>query len=1374
MKTRLIVLLVMGLHSIVCASLPPVAFNTISSVDGLPQNTGRVIMQDRDGFVWIGTEDGLVRFDGYSMLAFRRRHNDPTSLSDNYVSALAQDPAGNIWVGTMGGGLNIIDPRHRHVSRIPGLSSADIRHIVPDPKRDIIWIGAGDGLYYLENRDIANEVGGPGITDDAQTVHEVPLTLPDGILMGNAVSGIVVQDDKIWISSRGSGLCCYDPATKSVQWYQAGENGLADNTFNTLAADQRGNIWAGSQSNGLVQVFQQTGKVSFKHFDTSNSDLSANDVMTIAEADHGNLWIGTWGGGVALFHPDSGNSESYQYYPGDKYSVPSNIIMDIVRTRSGQVWIGTFDKGVCWFNPDAPFHVYNARPDGEAGRLPSNLVWSFASDQSGSLWIGTGKGLTQLDSYTQQYKLPSGIEPAGLWDKVRGDDIRALLVDGDDLWIAARKNGVVKLSVSTGVVSSITSLLAKGQSLTNDYIRLMVKDSQGFLWLGAAKGLNRFNRETGEIRAYTKVPGKELSLPHYRVRALFEDSKKRMWVGTSDGLMLVHPDGEVLKVWRYPAEQSSGLQLAGKGIRGVGEDSLGRIWLATEGGVSIYDEASESTTILREENGLPSNATYCAIDGAGFMWISTLHGLARVDISTLEIETYLASDGMPDDEFNFNAWHKLPDGRLVFGTLSGLTIFSPDMVPGPEKAVTPPPLQVQPYVYNALGEKVTVDQDFFEKEKKLVSNRIAFEYKALFFANPSSVQYEVKLQGADLDWQKTGMAPFIAYSNLAPGKYSFEARAKSAHGQWVVSSSPVSFEVAQKIWKTPLAYFLYTIAAAGGFVVLFFLYSRRLRNNEKILKYRIAESTRELEVSNTDLAEKNSQLDRLMAERERLFRAIAHELRTPLSMIMSLLEVMKADWQGDSATMSMAYQNATRLGYLLDNILDLSRKQRHLQQEKELFEVQTALEECLNPYRQQIQLKNKQLIEKIDLVGVWLFMHRDAFMLMVSNLLSNACKYTEDNGIIELNAQVLENTLQIEVADNGIGVLAGEEERIFHWFERGRQSTFGGWGVGLAYVKDEAEAVGGTIRLEQSEARGALFILSLPLASGVRDVPKSSSTSREHPVDIDLNSILPDNTKRYSILIVEDNTDLLHHLPTLFPDHWTILTAADAETGWSLSLEKLPDLILTDLMLPGESGFDLTRKLKGDDRTAHIQIVILTAMANEENRLAGLGFSTDSFMGKPFKNKELLLRIYGLLANRERIFSRAKRIVLNMKADSEERADDDNSVYEDPFLEKLHGAMAVHDNISSITLEEVASQLAMSKRSFQREMERLGISWREYKRLRKLRYAMDLLRNPNTQIGEIAEKAGYSSAAHFSKLFKEYTGSTPSAWRNNLERPEQG
>lgn len=1354
MLLRFVTLLLLSICSLSYADLPPVSFNTISSVDGLPQNTGRVMIQDRVGFVWIGTEDGLVRFDGYSMLAFRKQHNNVASLSDNYVSSLVEDADGRIWVGTMGGGLNVIEPTHDKVTRISNLENSDIRAIVPDPVKDVLWVGTGQGLYFL-NAKKSNLF-----------LEPIDLFLPDGTIMDKAVSGVIALDDMIWLSTRGAGIGRYNTNTQETTWYQKGANGLLDNTFNTLSIDSGGTIWAGGQNDGLVQLIDTDGDIQFKHYNSSNSDLKANDVMAITDAGNNMLWIGTWGGGLAYFNPQTSKVELYEHYPSNEYTIPSNIIMDILCTRDGQVWVGTFDRGVSWFNPESPFHVYQANAS-EVGGLPSNLIWSFASGSSDQLWIGTGKGLSRLNLTTHNFESLSGIEPRDLWESVHSDDIRALLVDGDNLWISARKSGVARLSISTGTITLLSDLLAKGHKLTHEYIRQIIKDRQGNIWFGAARGLNQFDPFTGKVRNYNQSDD-GLSLPHYRVRALFEDGQNRVWVGTSDGLMLLDPYGNPVQVWTYSDKNKSGLILPGKGIRGINEDPLGRIWLATEGGIAVFSEEENTTTILREEDGLPSNAAYSAVYAEGYMWVSTLHGLSRVGVENLEIENYSTSDGLPDEEFNFNAYHKLVDGRLVFGTLSGLTIFSANAVPGPEKKIAPPVLNVQPYISGEEGKHIPIESGMVVNSRGLSGSPVIFQYNSLFFGKTKNVYYKVKLEGADTDWLITDSQRMASYSGLAPGEYSFKVQAYDIHGQWQAGAIPINFTVAPKLWQTVQAYILYGLALLGFILLAFRLYSRRLRHNAQILQSLVTERTLDLEASNLSLADKNSQLDRLIVGRERLYRVIAHELRTPLSMIMSILETLHGQKIVDIGGVSVAYQNGTRIGRLLDNILDLAKKRESAGEMQELFEVRGALEECLIPYRQQTELQNKKLIETVEDGGTHLFMQKETFIMMVSNLLSNGCKFTKSGGTIEVITSAADKKLRVEVLDDGVGLTPGDEETIFHWFERSNPGdTYDGWGIGLAYVKEEAERVGGTINAFQREGAGARFVLTLPLASdNVVAEQTRSSLSLQKDCELSCGQLLLDPKKSYTILIVEDNPDLLAHLPTLFPKNWTILTAADAESGWVLVLEKNPDLVLTDLMLPGESGFDLTRRLKGDERTAHIPIIILTALSNEENRLAGLGLSADSFVGKPFKNKELIVRVESLLANRERVFARARRNILKLNTVDRKDTGQKEGEGEDRFLASLNMVMDEVPKGTGVALDEIATKLAMSKRSFQREMERLGISWREYKRLYKLRYAMDLLQDSAHQIGEVAEKAGYSSSAHFSKIFKEHTGTTPSAWRN--------
>lgn len=1359
--------LLLCISSAAAAALPPVVFNTVSSGQGLPQNTGRALLQDSDGYVWVGTEDGLVRFDGYSMLSFRKNHDDPNSLSDNYIESLAEDGQGRIWVGTMGGGINVIDRQRRLVTRIKALGSTDILDIVTSRTGDTLWFAAGNGIYVMETSEGNDEQSGRLIPTADLSPQRVPVLLPDRTPLVDAVNGLVLDGDEIWFSTRGSGVGRFNQGNGETTWYHREAGSLENDSFNTIFRDQDGVLWLGSQERGLVKVLKSPAGVHFQYYDTENSGLAANDVMSIADAGDGLLWLGTWGGGLALFDTEKGRAELYRYQRDDQYSIPSDTLMNVIRTRNGQVWLGTFDKGVSWFHPESPFHAYRATPLEEGG-LNSNVIWSFAAEGNDALWIGTSKGLSRLHLASHQYATPDLIQPLDLWEKVRRDDIRALYMDSDELWVAARKEGVFKVSLRAMTVTPLTQLASAGQALTHPYVRLMYKDSRGVFWFGATRGLNRFDPVTGEIRNYMPEPGNALSLPHFRVRALYEDSRGQIWAGTSSGLMLLDGAGNPIRVIDADEDGPDGLRLAGKGVQGLAEDAQARIWLATDGGISVFDAARKKTTILRELNGLPSNAVYCTIPADGFIWATTLHGLARISPDTLNVEKYTTDDGLPDNEFNFNAWHVLPDGRLALGTLSGFALFHPEKVPGPERSGIAPPLHLQPYVYNQDGGQVPTAGRGEPIRLDWANNKISFAYSVLNYGNLGSVKYEVRLEGVDKKWNSAD-GRLATFAGLAAGTYSFTVRAMERHGQWMVESAPVSFSIAQVPWKTPQAYALYAIVLSGILAFCFTMYSRQLHKRSLFLENLVARRTGELQASNQRLEEKHRQLDQLLTSRERLFRAIAHELRTPLAVIMSSVEALQDEGGRTSTMLRMIHQRAHRIGGLLDRLLDLANNTAALNNHGEPFSVAQAIEEAVAPFRQQAAQESRRLHEHVEVDNACLAMERETFIMIISNLLANAVKFTDRGGAIAMTALIADGRLALTVEDDGIGVPAGEEQRIFNWFEQAHpRSGPKGWGIGLAFARDEIEAAGGTIELCRPEEAGAKFLVFLPLAQGVRaevspagdGVVWPETAENEHPV-------LHGLEKEYTMLVIEDDPDLRHHLPTLFPPHWTILTSPDAESGAVIAMDKEPDIIITDLMLPGESGFELTRKLKGNSQTAHIPIIILTALGNEENRLTGLGLSADSFLSKPFSNKELRLRVAGLLANREKVLDRAKQIILHDSVNGERADDPVTESREDEFLVKLNAALGQDLDVASLTLDEAAARVAMSKRSLQREMERVGISWREYKRLRRIRFAMDLLRDPRIPVGDVVEQSGYGSAAHFSKIFKEVNGASPSEWRRN-------
>lgn len=1366
---RIIVVFLLFTIAPVFAALPPVVFNSVSSVNGLPQNSGRVLLQDQDGFVWIGTEDGLVRFDGESMLSFRRNYDDTYSLSDNYIGSLVEDSSGRIWVGTMGGGLNVIDQQRENVRRLEALASADILDLAYDRQRETLLIGTRNGLYEL---DTAAEILRQPLVNLPSPVSLpvvlLPVQNPDGTPFQEGNSGVVTDGDTVWIATRGSGVIRYNLNTAETTIYQEGARGLEDDTFNTIFRDSGGTIWLGGQNRGLVKILGRDGDITFKHYTAENCGLPVNDVMAIAEADEGRLWAGTWNGGLALFDIKSETADIYEYQLDDHFSLPSNIILDVLRTQNGQIWLGTFDKGVSWFQPDSPFHTYRKNPL-EPDSLSGNIIWSFAAGESDRLWIGTSKGLSQLDLRSNRYVTPGNIEPAGLWEKVRNDDIRALFQDGNDLWIAAKRQGVYRLSLDDAVITPLSDIVNSDQQLTDTYVRLITKDSGGILWLGAVSGLNRVDLKNGQIRQYL-AEDEGVSLPHNRVRALYEDRNHRMWVGTTYGVLLLDPDGNPVEVYR-PADANGSSVLAGNGVRGVSEDETGRFWFATEGGISLYDPVQKETTVLREKDGLPGNACYCVIPAGKYMWVSTLNGLARIDTGNFQIESYTTADGLPNNEFNFNAWHKLADNTIALGTLSGFTLFHPEKVPGPEKKAVNPPLYLQPYTYiNDVRRPLHL-----KRAEEIIlqweNNKISFGYGALDYQGQNSVVYEYKLLGVSDVWTEVDNPRFITFSGLSAGEYSFVLRARDKHGIWSTETAPVKFSVARAPWKTSSAYLGYLVLACSAVTGIFFLYNRRLHNRSMQLEKIVTERTAELEATNRRLTKQHLQLDQLLTSRERLFRAVAHEVRTPLTVILSSAESMIEKDPQMNQLLRLIHNRAEKMRGLINNLLDMADRSGGMKLEKYPFLIRPALEEAIAPFKMQFSQDEKELLEHIDLDKECLYMSRDVFILVVSNLLSNSFKYISRGGRADITCSCNDAQLTICVADDGGGVPAGSEKSIFEWFVRAdTDGQTKGWGIGLAFIKDEVETVGGTIALTGSREKGAEFSVTLPLVAvsetDLRLLDKQfAGNALEEKVPR-----FSTFERTYTMLIIEDDEDLRSHLTTLFPDSWKKLTAVDAESGIIMAEKHEPNIIITDLMLPGESGFDLTKKLKEDSRTSHIPIIILTAHQTEANRLTGLGLSADSFIAKPFRNSELQLRVESLLTNRENMLNHVMQSIFHTPYNANSHEEQVTPEGEKEFLAILDEKLGANEVISKMSLDDAAARMAMSKRSLQREMENNGISWREYKRLRRIKFAMELLADKEKNISEVSEISGYSSVAHFSKIFKEITGESPTEWRNNLQR----
>ncbi len=1305
----------------------PLLFNHLSGDQGLPQVTVRTMLMN-NGLLWVGTEAGLVKFDGKNLEVFKQNKSE-NSISDNYISSLALGPSGDIWVGTLGGGLNRLIEEGSKIVQYPGeFSDEDVLDILPED--DVIWIGSLHGLLRLD--------------PDSSVISRVQIKKNNSPFF-KTVKGIARDGTSLWFITKGSGLGRYFPDSDHVDWFEAGKNGLQANSFNTIFKDTSGRLWAGSENLGLVSIDTRTSPPSFKHYSKQSHGLGANDLMAISDAGDGRLWLGSWNGGLQLFDPEEGILGSYRHSMANPRSLCSNILTKIISAPDGTLFIGSYDRGLSWVNPNPVFKTIVFDPLAEE-KLPDNMIWSFCEDDSGNIWTGTSHGIARV--VRSGFHIDTPVSDSSIPEELGRSDIRSMTHDGKSLWVGTKSKGLFRYDIELDLLIPFQEEYESDSNLCRRDVRVLLNDAEkGFLWAGTGKGLNRINLSTGTVEYYFSDSFNPGALPHDRIRSLFKAGNGVLYVGTSLGLARYSYETNSFIVWqkdRSDPEKS----LAGEGVRAIAEDSSGRLWLATESGVSLFNCDSGVIRNFYEEDGLSCNAVYGIMASGGYLWASTMKGLTRINPDTFEMQCYYKSDGLPDNEFNYNAWTVLGSGEVVLGGVNGLVVFVPEEVPGPEKPTTPPLLNIK---MKFQGDN-TVSSDkthVFPTDHPAIS----FEYFVSDFKNVGNIKYFTRLKGASEDWLESGAA-YQKFTGLKPDSYLFEVKAVDRHGQWETPVKAVSFTVSAPFWRTWPAWLIYAFVCWAMGVLVSRYAAVQQKKRADWLESEVARHSQELLKSNLELEQKNRQLDSLIETRERLYRSIAHELRTPLTIIMSAIEKQLAEPDGiRSGVLEVALKNVERISRLITTFLNLAKEDAT--EGGQLFAVDKALEESVASFNFLANDQGKTFDVAIgSAVGSWVEMNREMFITAVGNLLSNALKYSDCNGHVSLRASAKTGFVEIDVIDDGPGIPDKQQERIFEWFSRDTNSEEEGWGIGLPTVKDIVERYDGSISL-RCTAQGTIFTISLPLHSAPDE--NSFNVSKNKLAD-------PEVLFGKTILIVEDEPDLLDQISDMFEPHCTVRKACNGDEGLDYALKHKPDLVISDVRMPGKDGLELLQQLKDSEEIGHIPVMLLSAYEGLELRMLGFNANADACLGKPFNRNELLLRAAALIKNRELSRIKAKQLILsiddNVQAPRTERIESD-------LFERIREATGPLEDFLDMSQEDVAGKMNMSKRTLQREFNAVGIKWVEFKRLQQVRYSMELLRNTQLSISDVAARCGFSSSSYFSKVFKDETGKSPSVWRDN-------
>jgi signal transduction histidine kinase/ligand-binding sensor domain-containing protein/DNA-binding response OmpR family regulator len=1347
-----------------------VAFRHLTIADGLSQNAVSAIVQDRRGFMWFGTKDGLNRYDGYQFVVFRHDPFDSTSISDSEITSLFEDSRGEFWVGTRGGGVSRFDRTHERFERVRGGPARNITSIVQD-SAGVVWVGSSsDGLFRLT-------IDGNGAVTGERLAHSPadPSSLSDD----RVAAMLVDRRGTLWVGTE-RGLDRREPSGDSRAAFthltlsSPAPLALIDSSVTALHEDARGRLWIGSVPG--VSVLD-SARTSVRHYYNRYRTYRYGwgEAVSIAEDRSGQLWIPTRSELMRL-DPATGTFAYFRHDPQDPETINSDLPTAAYRDRSGVIWVATNGYGINVHDPKATRFVTFRRPEGGPSRMAGFSVYTIFEDASKTIWVDAGL-LYRWNRRTGEFK--SFETSSNRADDFGNTGVWGIVEDPPGFLWAGTYRGLYHYDIATGRWRQYRTDPADSTGLPEATVYDVFRDRDGVIWAATENFLVRLaDAERGRFDRWRYKDRPTTGL--WVFPSTTQTADGAIWLGSDQGLARFDPKTATFRHWRHdPKEPASLSHDAIRSILPDPREPARYLWIGTAGGgLNRFDIEAGTFVHYTERDGLPNNVVYGVLaDTSGQLWLSTNKGLSRFDPVSKRVRNYDADDGLQSNEFNSGAAFKSKTGELFFGGVYGFNYFRPEAI------------RDNPYVpevvitgfrrgnrYETVRDTASVlHATISETDTLQLSYRdavLTFEFAALEYSAPAKNRYAYRMVGFNDEWYESGSVRAATYTNLPPGNYWFQVRASNNDGVWNERGTSLLVIILPPWWATWWAYAIYvalTLAALYGV--------RRYEMNRLRLKSR-------LEVQHVE-AEQLRELDRA---RSRLFANVSHEFRTPLTLTMGPLDDIRSGLHGPlspeiAEQVDLARRNAGRVLGLINEILELARAEsgretlRARRVDLGAFVASVA--------RTFVPLAERKAIA-YDVHGgaeqVIVYADPDHLDRALSNLVSNAFKFTPDGGAVRVTVTSDETSARVVVRDSGPGIPAGDLALIFDRFHRA--STAGnhpGTGIGLALAKELVALHGGTIAVESEEGFGSTFTITLrrgrahlapeqvvddgaPIGTTPRVMPPADFVPPASPAG-DVSSVsLPNDevdADVTTILIVDDNAEVRAYVKQHLAPRYHVLEAANGQQGLEMTRRLLPDLVLSDVMMPVMDGYALCRAIKADPDTDFIPVILLTARAEAEDRLAGLTEQADDYLTKPFDVRELLARIANNVEVRRRLRERYASRNLTIHP-----TPIDVATVDEKFIEQVRVAIEINLGDDTFSVERLASEVAQSRANLHRRLrELIGESPSDLIRRMRLERAAEMLDAQAGSVGEVAYAVGFKSVAHFSNAFNGLHGVRPSAWR---------